>query len=211
MMRCATSLLLLLVSGLAGCAGTEPLISFKDPAYRTAHFRTVLVLVDSTDDQWRASVESSIAEAMEMRGLRSLLGSKVVPPTRIWSASERRDSILAAGADAMLECLVDERGIDTRYQPPQTTTKTSVTTEQHGKKGDSIRNQTFTTTTSTITTGGDTIRSSWTRLSVKLIDVANGKVAWMTSYRLYDSPGDRAVFAKRLATTLKEDEIVARR
>lgn len=196
---------------LAGCSSPVHLISFKDPAFRTTQFRRILVLADSTNVVWRKLVEAAVVNAITDRGILAMESSEVIPPTRVWGASERRDSMLAAGTDAVLQCSTEDAGADEWYVPSKTTTtlETEKRSKKSGEKGDSVRNEVIAVTTTTSTTGGYTNKAAWAHLSLKLIDLRTGNVAWMSSYRLYDNAGAREQFADQLSETLLADGIVA--
>jgi len=179
MKRKALYLLVLTVVCLGGCFTfykPPQLISFRDPAFSTATYGRIMVLVDIPQWQEGYRIEERFAELLENNNVRALSAMKFMPPTRTWTDAQRDQVIQANAIDGVLRISISAEGKDIRQVPLETTT-THKKEKEVTRKGDTV----LVDKSITQTEGGYTAEVPWRQYDIKMIDAATGKTAWITS------------------------------
>ncbi|MFN8359831.1 MAG: hypothetical protein U0264_07940 [Candidatus Kapaibacterium sp.] len=200
MKRKALYLLVILSGCLGGCLPffhQTQLISFRDPAFATASYGRIMVLVDIP--QWTEGyrMEERFVELLEDNGVRALSAMKFMPPTRTWTDAQRDQVLQANSIDGVLRITISAEGKDIRQVPLETTT-THKKEKEVTRKGDTI----LVDKSITQTEGGYTAEVPWRQYDIKIIDAASGKTAWITS------ASDRRQFESSVINALLNDKML---
>ncbi len=178
MTRKTLAVLLLVVLSLSGCPSfyRQRLISFRDPAFATASYGRIMVLVDIP--QWSEGyrMEERFVELLEDNGVQAVSAMKFMPPTRTWTDAQRDQVIRANSIDGVLRISIAAEGKDIHQVPLETTT-THKKEKEVTRKGDTV----LVDRRITQTEGGYTAEIPWRQYDIKLVDAATGKTAWITS------------------------------
>jgi hypothetical protein len=195
--------------------------AFKDPAYFSRYFKTVVVFADTSDLRIRQGIEKNIAKELDERGVTATPAHLHLPPTRQWSDADRKKFFAANGVDAYLVVSVRDAGIREEYIPPQVVTTRTLKNDKTEETRDTTKKKEKLKTTEiekeqivTQTSGGYTEYYPWIEYDVKLFDAANDQTAWIglrvvsTKYSsglnsFYDLVADRLVFDRIVAVVEK--------
>lgn len=168
-------LLIFLTFYLSNCASTK-LTSFKDPDYKSANFKRILVVVNTYDLEKRLQLETAMVKAFEGTGIYALEGFNLFPPTRVLSDEEKVSLLIENNIDAYISVLVGESGIEEIYVPP-----TSSTTKTKGNVSVLGNTATYEEKSKTTYQGGYTLSKPWAEFETKLYDVSNGRTVWISA------------------------------
>ena len=197
--------------------------AYVDPAYHSQTFDGIAVYSDSSDLNWRRTIETKTLETLQKNGVRAFSGSRMVPPTRQWTRAEGDSILRQAGVNAVLLFDVEVDSTSSEVFVPLTT---SSKTREENKRTQSGA-QTDSTGAAQKGSSGKGVREEWTvveqkggymkteitrnyRISARLVDVRNGAVAWVGHYTT-NKDNYMNDFTWRVANQLIMDDLVVRR
>jgi hypothetical protein len=154
---------------LSGCASTSTSItSFTDPDYKSFQFNKILVISNTSKLSYRLGMENRIVEVLAANGIKSIPSYSILPPTREFSDTQKKELMQNKEIDGCLMINFGEQGVKEISIP--ITGSTSRTTVL----GNSIN-------TSTQYIGGETFSLPYAEFEIKLFDISNGKMAWIAN------------------------------
>ena len=172
--------LMLVAVLLSGCASAH-LTAFRDPAYADTEFHRVAVFALGMTLDNTVRVERTLCD--KLSPARCVVGTSVLPPTRVYSATEISTALSGVGADAVLLVTLAADNAQTRYAGTLMSGSTNQTTTTSGGVnlyGNSATwsgtAQTATTTEAMSTPVYQTTRKA--TAEVALFDRRTGNVAW---------------------------------
>ena len=150
---------------LSGCASTS-ITSYTDPDYRAVQFKNILVVANTNKLGDRLGMENRIVEVLVTNGIKSIPSYSILPPTREFSDTQKKEVMLDSKIDGCLMINFGEQGVQEISIPVMGSTSQ---TQLIGNK----------LTTSTQYIGGQTFTKPYAEFEIKLFDVVNGKMAWI--------------------------------
>lgn len=166
---------LLIITLLISCTTALPpavtgITTFKDPDYKTADFKRILVIVNSTNLGSKLSIESQLVEEFENLDVFAIEGYKLFPPTRTFTNESKREILKSYDIDAYISISVGVFGFEQQYIPPK-----SATSITKGKIHLDQETPVFTQQTETQFTGGYTQKRPKVEFNIEMVDASNGK------------------------------------
>ena len=170
-----TLLFLLALAGMGGCAATAPPGS-GDPQFVGVTYDKLVVYADTSDLQWRMSLEHSLADDL------SALGEEAVPVTAILTATEdptdnaARQALLDEGVAAIVAISSRSSGTRNLWSSRDGTAMATSGTGQMCRSAGG-----FMGPSNTSEYGRYSGSQIQTTLTAELIDVASGSRVWVSA------------------------------
>lgn len=187
-------LTLVLAAGFTGCTSTRA-SSFKDPDYRTRGFGRLVVLADIHDLLARQEIERRMVEALKGQKVQGVASVEVIPPTRELPLDLIRQLMLEEGHEGMIWVRPLNDGEERGHLALTSVTPT------HGN------------TSATQLVRGGAAAKPWANFDVKLIDLATGHTAWISSSHTAGTQGTDitklvSALAERTVADLKQADLL---
>lgn len=169
------AIFLFIIFFLSDCASTS-ITSFKDPDYKKADFKRILVVVNSSDLGNRLKLETKMAEEIRKVGIFAMESYQLFPPTREIGDEDKVKLLIDNNIDSFISISVGESGVDNVYIPPTSSiTKTEGNVNVYGNQAS------YEEKSKTTYQGGYTLSKPWAEFNTKLYDVSNGRMVWIAS------------------------------
>lgn len=196
--------LALVALGLASCAPSTEIVSFRDPAFMTTRYKHLVVMVDTADLMWRKALESGLVTELATVGIQGIESTSLLAPTRAWSEAQRHDAFVAAGADGIVTLAVQGNGTVESYVPPSVSTTVTSARRDSAHGGGEVQKST------TSTTDGYVERRDWAKFTITLTDLATGRTAWIAMNRLNGGYSQIERFSREVAERMSGDGLASR-
>jgi len=160
---------------LVSCASTK-MTSFKDPDYKKAQFKIILIVANTSDLGKRQKLEFTMVKKLYQVGVTAVESYNLFPPTRDLSENEKIELMNQYNIDSYISISVGETGIDVVTVPiTSTTTKTKGYINDYGNAAN------YSEKSTTTYQGGQTYSKPWAEYETILYDVTNGRKVWIAS------------------------------
>lgn len=218
MYRC-TFFILFPVLLLAACSPSKGpwLSSFVDPSYRDVAFRSVAVLADTGDYDWRKDFEYTVAAELVDQRVAAGEGSRFIVPMREWQPEQMRATLQQQGFDACLAVRSVGSRLSDEFVPQNRVTETErvpiverVRVKEGGRWVTKDSTVGWRDVSTTRTEGGFYRQRDYRTFRIELTDLAASHVAWSAEYSAYMDALSIDAFASYIARQLVLDGIVRR-
>jgi hypothetical protein len=208
----------LLAAIVAGCSSSQGpwMPAFVDPAYHEAAFHSVAVFADTGDFAWRKNFESRVSAELIDAEVASAQASWFITPTRVWTTTQRNETLLAKGFDACLQTHLIASTFTSRFIPEERVTTSEkvpiverVRVKVNGKWVEKDSVMSYRDVRKSTTSGGYSETREYRTFRLTLTDLRADCVAWTGEYSAWADQFSFDAFARAAARQLVWDRIVA--